>query len=102
MGAAPTEDSPLRIAQVAACIRALLSIVNSDRIRARGLLCHRAAALNSYWSRVQRSDPQDDLTADSEQTEICRFRHNLSDIGARFQIASSATYAEMQDEDSGT
>jgi phosphoglycerate dehydrogenase-like enzyme len=30
MGAAPAEDSHSRIAQVAACIRALLSIVNTD------------------------------------------------------------------------
>ena len=43
MGAAPTEDSHLRIDQVADCIRALISIVNSDRIRARGLLRDTAA-----------------------------------------------------------
>ena len=31
MGAAPTEDSHLRVAQVAVCIRALLSIVNGTQ-----------------------------------------------------------------------
>jgi hypothetical protein len=71
----------------------------------RGLLRDRAAFSICVRSRVQPSvgpTRQDDLTTHSEQTEICKFRYSLSALGARFQIACSTTYAEMQDEDFGT